>query len=66
MATVGARLRDAGLLIGVESVPRGQELSREYGADEIVHYPNSCPGDRPHMEHAFGVPIRKWATWSQY
>lgn len=38
MATVGARLRGAGLVIGVESVPRRQELARHYGADEIVDF----------------------------
>ncbi|WP_126599738.1 NAD(P)-dependent alcohol dehydrogenase [Dictyobacter aurantiacus] len=38
MATVGARLRGAGLVIGVESVPRRQELARTYGADVIVDF----------------------------
>lgn len=38
MATAGAKLRGAGLIIGVESVPRRQELSRAYGADEIVDF----------------------------
>lgn len=38
MCTAGARLRGAGLIIGVESVPRRQELAREYGADEIVDF----------------------------
>lgn len=36
MATVGARLRGAGLVIAVESVPRRQELARFYGADVVV------------------------------
>ncbi|WP_246884973.1 glycoside hydrolase family 15 protein [Streptomyces sp. GESEQ-4] len=36
MATAGARLRGAGLVIGVESVPSRQKLARMYGADEIV------------------------------
>jgi threonine dehydrogenase-like Zn-dependent dehydrogenase len=36
MATAGARLRGAGLVIGVDSVPKRQELSRFYGADAIV------------------------------
>ena len=35
MVTVGAKFRGAGLIIGVESVPRRQELARTYGADEI-------------------------------
>lgn len=38
MATAGARLRGAGLVIGVEAVPRRQELARSYGADEIVDF----------------------------
>ncbi|MFF5407210.1 NAD(P)-dependent alcohol dehydrogenase [Streptomyces misionensis] len=38
MATVGARLRGAGLVIGVESVPGRQELARFYGADVIVDF----------------------------
>src|SRR5215813_613027 len=38
MATVGARLRGAGRVIAVESVPARQELARFYGADEIVDY----------------------------
>jgi isopropanol dehydrogenase (NADP+) len=38
MATAGARLRGAGLVIGVESVPERQELARRYGADEIVDF----------------------------
>lgn len=36
MATAGARLRGAGLIIAVESIPSRQELSRFYGADVIV------------------------------
>ncbi|WP_377272932.1 NAD(P)-dependent alcohol dehydrogenase [Peterkaempfera sp. SMS 1(5)a] len=38
MATAGARLRGAGLVIGVESVPRRQKLARTYGADVIVDF----------------------------
>jgi len=38
MATAGARLRGAGLIIGVESVPSRQQLARNYGADEIVDF----------------------------
>lgn len=36
MATVGARLHGAGLVIAVDSVPARQELARFYGADIIV------------------------------
>jgi threonine dehydrogenase-like Zn-dependent dehydrogenase len=38
MATVGAKLRGAGLIIGVETVPRRQDLARQYGADVIVDF----------------------------
>ncbi|MGW1593428.1 NAD(P)-dependent alcohol dehydrogenase [Streptomyces sp. NPDC002343] len=38
MATAGARLRGAGRVIGVESVPSRQKLARAYGADEIVDF----------------------------
>ncbi|HEX5996525.1 MAG TPA: NAD(P)-dependent alcohol dehydrogenase [Jiangellales bacterium] len=38
MATVGAKLRGAGLIIGVESVPNRQKLGLEYGVDEIVDF----------------------------
>jgi threonine dehydrogenase-like Zn-dependent dehydrogenase len=38
MAAAGARLRGAGLIIGVESVPNRQKLGRGYGADEIVDF----------------------------
>jgi threonine dehydrogenase-like Zn-dependent dehydrogenase len=38
MATAGARLCGAGLIIGVESVPNRQQLARSYGADEIVDF----------------------------
>lgn len=38
MATAGAKLRGAGLIIGVESVPRRQDLARHYGADVIVDF----------------------------
>jgi threonine dehydrogenase-like Zn-dependent dehydrogenase len=36
MATAGARLRGAGLIIAVEAVPRRQELARFYGADVVL------------------------------
>ncbi|NUR85362.1 MAG: NAD(P)-dependent alcohol dehydrogenase [Nonomuraea sp.] len=38
MATAGAKLLGAGLVIGVESVPTRQKLARTYGADEIVDF----------------------------
>ncbi|MFW6086784.1 MAG: NAD(P)-dependent alcohol dehydrogenase [Myxococcota bacterium] len=38
MATVGARMSGAGLVIAVESLPERQELARRYGADVVVDY----------------------------
>ncbi len=38
MAIAGAKLRGAGLIIAVESVPKRQELARFYGADVIVDF----------------------------
>ncbi len=38
MGTFGAKLRGAGLVIGVESMPERQELARRYGADVIVDF----------------------------
>lgn len=38
MAVAGARLRGAGLVIGIDSVPKRQELARFYGADVIVDH----------------------------
>jgi threonine dehydrogenase-like Zn-dependent dehydrogenase len=46
MSTVGARLQGAGLVIGVESVPRRQKLARVYGADEIVDFTKEDVVDR--------------------
>jgi threonine dehydrogenase-like Zn-dependent dehydrogenase len=43
MATVGARLLGAGLVIGVENVPQRQKLARLYGADEIVDFSKQDP-----------------------
>jgi len=38
MATAGARLLGAGLVIAVESVPKRQEIARHFGADIVVDY----------------------------
>jgi len=46
MSTAGARLRGAGLIIGVESVPERQKLARTYGADEIVDFTEEDVVDR--------------------
>ena len=41
MAIAGARLRGAGLVIGVDSVAKRQELGRFYGADVIIDHTKS-------------------------
>lgn len=38
MATAGARLRGAGLVIGVETVPQRKELAKHFGADVVVDF----------------------------
>lgn len=38
MATAGARLLGAGLVIGVESVPRRKELAMHFGADHVIDF----------------------------
>jgi threonine dehydrogenase-like Zn-dependent dehydrogenase len=43
MATAGARLLGAGLIMAVENVPRRQELARYYGADVIIDYTKVDP-----------------------
>src|SRR5215469_8473528 len=46
MATVGAKLCGAGLIIGVETVPKRQDLARQYGADIIVDFAREDPVER--------------------
>lgn len=43
MATVGARLLGAGLIIAVETEPKRQELAKKYGADIIVDFKKDDP-----------------------
>jgi isopropanol dehydrogenase (NADP+) len=43
MAVAGARLRGAGFIIGVDSIPRRHELARQYGADAIVDHTRTDP-----------------------
>jgi isopropanol dehydrogenase (NADP+) len=43
MATVGARLLGAGLVIAIESVPNRKELARRYGADVVVDFKEKDP-----------------------
>src|SRR5215472_15627180 len=45
MAIAGAKLRGAAMVIGVESIPKRQELGRYYGADEIVDFSKTNPVD---------------------
>ena len=43
MATVGARLSGAGLVIAVETVPRRKELARHFGADVVIDFKHQDP-----------------------
>lgn len=43
MATVGARLRGAGLIIGVESMPNRIALAKKFGCDVVVDYSKEDP-----------------------
>ncbi|TMR15288.1 NAD(P)-dependent alcohol dehydrogenase [Nonomuraea turkmeniaca] len=56
MAAAGARLRGAGLVIGVESVPQRQDLARTYGVDEIVDFSREDVVERiMELTHGEGV-----------
>jgi isopropanol dehydrogenase (NADP+) len=43
MATVGARLLGAGLVIAIESVPNRKELASRYGADVVIDFKEQDP-----------------------
>jgi threonine dehydrogenase-like Zn-dependent dehydrogenase len=43
MATVGARLLGAGLVVAVESVPNRKELARHFGADVVIDFTEQDP-----------------------
>ena len=43
MATVGARLLGAGLIIAVETVPKRKELAKHFGADVVVDFREKDP-----------------------
>jgi len=45
MAVAGARLRGAAIVIGVDSVPKRQELARHYGADMIIDHMQGNPAE---------------------
>ena len=44
-ATAGARMRGAGLVIGVDTVPARLEIARKLGADVVIDYKASNPVD---------------------
>ena len=43
MATAGARLLGAGMIIAVESVPKRQDLAKHFGADTVVDHTQGDP-----------------------
>jgi threonine dehydrogenase-like Zn-dependent dehydrogenase len=43
MATVGARLLGAGLVIAVESIPKRKALAKQFGADVVVDFTEQNP-----------------------
>ena len=43
MATVGARLLGAGLVIAVETVPKRKELAHQFGADVVIDFRQKDP-----------------------
>ncbi len=43
MAVVGARLRGAGLVIGVDTMPNRLALGRKYGCDEVIDFAKQDP-----------------------
>jgi len=46
MATTGARLQGAGMVIAVETVPERQELARHFGADHVIDFKKVDPVER--------------------
>ena len=56
MATVGARLLGAGLVIAVENMPRRQELAKHFGADVVVNFEDQDPVEAiMELTHGQGV-----------
>lgn len=43
MATVGARLLGAGMVIGIESMENRKKLAHQYGADHVIDYTQNDP-----------------------
>ncbi len=62
MAVAGAKFRGAGLIIGIDSVPKRQELGEFYGADIIVD-PNSKDAVTSIIESERGTRCR-WVSRS--
>ena len=46
MATLGARLLGAGMVIAVENVPRRKELSKHFGADVVIDFTEVNPVEK--------------------
>jgi threonine dehydrogenase-like Zn-dependent dehydrogenase len=42
-ATLGAKLRGAGLIIGVDAVPARLEMAKRFGADVVINYQDQDP-----------------------
>jgi len=42
-ATLGAKLRGAGLIIGIDAVPARLEMARRFGADVVINYEQQDP-----------------------
>jgi alcohol dehydrogenase len=42
-ATLGAKLRGAGLIIGIDSVPARLEMAKRFGADVVINYRDEDP-----------------------
>ena len=56
MATVGARLLGAGLVIAVENMPGRQELAKHFGADVVVNFEDQDPVEAiMELTHGQGV-----------
>ncbi|HEY7162105.1 MAG TPA: NAD(P)-dependent alcohol dehydrogenase [Acidobacteriota bacterium] len=45
MATVGARLKGAGLVIAVDNIPKRLELAKHFGADVVIDFSKDDPVD---------------------
>ena len=45
MATVGARLKGAGLVIAVDNIPKRMELAKHFGADVVIDFSKDDPVD---------------------